>query len=96
MYSMTLEVISVFFGDAEKLLNFWSLASVVWVIDLIRIELFHLFFCNKTTLMSEPLLGQVLSAIVSDLLFVASEVLLVPIGSNLKQAKSLMWSKLMS
>ena len=38
------------------------------IVDLIRVKFLHLFFRNEASLMAEPLLGQVLAAVVPNFL----------------------------
>ena len=66
--------------DAEDLLHLWSLPRVR-VINLIRIELFHFLPRDEASLMTEPLLRQILTAIIAHPLFVASLLLLPPVLS---------------
>ena len=71
----------VLLGDAEDVLDLRSLFRV-WVINLFRIQLFHFFSRDEAALVTEPLLGQILTAIIAHLLFVASLELLPPVLSD--------------
>lgn len=66
--------------DAKDLLHLRSL-SRVWVINLVRIQLFHFLPRDEAALMTKPLLRQILTAIIAHPLFVASLLLLPPVLS---------------
>ena len=70
----------VLLRDAEDLLHLWSL-SRVRVVNLIRVQLFHFLPRDEAALMTEPLLRQILTAIIADPLFVTSLLLLPPVLS---------------
>ena len=61
--------------NTEQLLDL-GYEENVRVIDLIRVELLHLSFCDEAALVPEPLLGQVLPTIVSYFLLGTSEMFL--------------------
>ena len=50
--------------DSKQGLWFWELFGV-WVIDLVWVELVAIFLLDEATLVTEPLLGQVLTAVVA-------------------------------
>ena len=63
----------------EDILNARDLPQI-WVVNLFRIEHFHLFFCYESALVSISLSGQILTAPVSDGLLIGSVLFLSPVS----------------
>lgn len=70
--------------DLEDLLRLWR-ALGVWIIDLIHAvlvaleDLLHLLFGNEAAMVAEPVVGQVLAAVIAHLLLLVGSLdLLVP------------------
>ena len=74
----------VLLRDAEHLLHFGRDPSVR-VVYLIWIKLFHLFTSDEATLVTEPLFGQILAAIVAHLFLVAPLLLFPPVFAHFLQ-----------
>ena len=64
----------VLLRDGENLLDLWQLFGV-GIVDLLWVKLLHLLLGDEAALVTVPLLGEVLSAIISDLLLIASSLL---------------------
>ena len=77
--------------NTEQLLDL-GYEENVWVIDLIRVEFLHFCFCNEATLVPEPLLGQVLSTIVSYFLLGTSKVFFPQVFAYLEHHKGILGS----
>ena len=78
----------VLLADSENLLHLGHLL-VVGIVDLVRVKSFHLLLCNKAALVAVSLLCQVLTTVVSHLLFGRAQLLLVPVVSDLQQQKGI-------
>ena len=70
------------FVQSEDLLWPWQLLLEAGVVDLISIELFHLGLCDEASLEAEALLGEVLAAVVSNLLLGDALALLEPVSHD--------------
>lgn len=72
----------VLLTDAEELLDLGHVAHV-GVVNLLRVQLLHLFFRDEAALVAESLFRQVLPAVVPHLLLRAPQVLFVPVCTDL-------------
>ena len=57
------------FCDFEDTFRSWDLNLKVWVIDLVSVESLHFRLRDEAALEAEPLLSEVLAAVVADFLF---------------------------
>ena len=78
----------VVLADAEHLLDLGNVAHV-GIVNLFRVQLLHLFFCNEAALVAESLLSQILAAVVPHFLASTSQLLFDPVVANLEQHESL-------
>ena len=78
------EIVPVLLADSEDLFDLGHELHIR-IVDLIRVKFLHLFFRNEASLMAEPLLGQVLAAVVPNFLLGTSLQLLVPVFSDFHQ-----------
>ena len=53
-----------------------------WVVDLVTVKLFHLCLCDEAPLEAEALFGEVLAAVVSNLLLGDAFTLLEPVAHD--------------
>lgn len=71
------------FADFENSLWSWQLDCQIRVINLVAVKLLHLSLRYEASLVSESSFGQILAAIVSDLLLSDAFSLLEPVPHNL-------------
>ena len=79
----------VLFGDAENLLDPGDVPHIR-IVNLFRVEFFHLLFRNKAALVAESLLRQVLPTVVPHLLLGRTEVLFLPVGADFEKHESVL------
>jgi len=72
----------VLLANAENLLDLGRKARVR-IIYLLRVKFFHFFSGDKAALMAEPLLSQVLAAVVAHLFLCAAHLFLKPVLADL-------------
>ena len=72
-----------FFADFENSLWSWQLDCQIRVVDLVAVKLFHLSLSYEASLVSESSFGQILAAVVPDLLLSDTFSLLEPVPHNL-------------
>ena len=71
------------FADFENSLWSWQLDCQIRVINLVAVKLLHLSLRYEASLVSESSFGQILAAVVSDLLLSDTSSLLEPVPHNL-------------
>jgi len=75
-------LLMVFFVHSEDSLWSGQLLLEAWVIDLVTVKLFHLCLRDEAPLEAEALFGEVLAAIISDLLHGDAFTLLEPVAHD--------------
>ena len=80
---ITVAAVVWLFADFENSLWSWQLDCQIRVVDLVAVKLFHLSLRYEASLVSESSFGQILAAVVPDLLLSDTFSLLEPVPHNL-------------